>query len=312
MILGPVDPDTSRGLEIGPLDKAIVPREGGRAIWYADHADTAALREKYDPSRVPDSDHRPEDFVEVDFVLAEGPLAALADGVAPFDYVVASHVVEHVPDVVAWFDELSSVLVTGGRLCLAVPDRRYCMDARRASSDLADVVAAHLEEHTRPSPRAFFDYALHYTALDVPAAWRGDVPDDAQEDVGSVYRRTRDYARTADYVDVHVWTFTPPSFEMIVNALGAMELTDLRIEELHETPPGGGEFFARLAKRERTSAVGPIVLGVGDAELRQVQAEREALRARLHAGGRARRLLRHPLRALGASARRRREPASGG
>jgi len=304
MILGPVDPTSARGLEIGPLDKAIVPRVDGTQVWYADHTDTTSLRGKYDPARVPDSDHRPEDFVEVDFVLADEPLAEVAAGVAPFDYVVASHVIEHVPDLVAWLDEISSVLVEGGRLCLAVPDRRYCFDARRASSDLADVVTAHLEGHTRPSPRAFFDFALHYTTVDVPATWRGEVPEDPVEPIGSVYRRTLDYSRTDDYFDVHVWTFSPPSFEMVINALGAMELTDLRLEQLHETPPGGGEFFARLAKRERSSPVGPIVLGVGDAELHQVQAEREALRAKLHAGGPVRRALRHPLRSAQGVARR--------
>ena len=62
------------------------------------------------------------------------------------------------------------------------------------------------------------------------------------EPVSSVYRRTLDYSCTDEYFDVHVWTFSPPSFEMILNALGAMELTDLRIEALVETPAGGGEF----------------------------------------------------------------------
>ena len=153
-ILGVVDPATARGLEIGPLDKPIVRRERGQQIWYADHTDTASLKEHYAQHAMVYSDHVPEDILDVDFVLSDGPLLELTKDVAPFDYVVASHVIEHIPDLVAWFDELSSVLVDGGRVCLAIPDRRYCFDARRASTELADVVAAHLEQRTRPSPHA--------------------------------------------------------------------------------------------------------------------------------------------------------------
>ena len=293
-ILGPVDPATARGLEIGPLDKPIVRREHGQQIWYADHTDTASLKEDYAQHL---QVYSPEDFVEVDIVLSEGPLVELTKGVGPFDYVVASHVIEHVPDLVAWFDELSSVLVDGGRVCLAIPDRRYCFDARRASTELADVVAAHLEQRTRPSPRAFFDFAWNYIPVDGPAAWRGDLPDDVLEDVASVYRRVREYAlESDDYHDIHVWAFSPQNLETIVNALGAMELTDLRIEDLTETAAGGGEFFAQLVKRERSSPVGPIELGLANAELRQVQAQREALRAQLSAPSRTYLAVRHPVR----------------
>lgn len=292
MILGPVDPARSRGLEIGALDKAIVRRSEGHRVWYADYTNTAALKETYAAHR---QVYSPEDFVDVDFVLSDGPIAELAEGVAPFDYIVASHVIEHVPDLVAWFDDLSSVLVEGGRVCLAIPDRRYCFDARRASTELADVVAAHLERRTRPSPRAFFDFAWNYTSVDATATWRGDLPDDVLEDVASVYRRVRAYAlESGEYHDVHVWAFSPQNLETIINALGAMELTDLRIEDLAETEAGDGEFFAHLVRRERTSPVGPIVLGIANAELRQAQAEREELRAQLAARDNAR--LRHPVR----------------
>lgn len=296
-ILGPVDTTASRGLEVGALDKPIVPRSSGRQIWYADYLGKAGLVEHYGTHRDVYSDHEPERFVDVDFALCDGSLADLAEGIAPFDYVVASHVIEHVPDLVAWFDDLSSVLVEGGRVCLAVPDRRYCFDARRASTELADVVAAHLEGRTRPSPRAFFDFAWSFTPIDGPAAWRGELPDDVLEDVASVYRRVRAYAlESDDYHDVHVWAFSPQNLETIINALGAMELTDLRIEEITETEPGGIEFYARLVRRQRASPVGRIVLGLANAELRQAQAEREALRAEL--GQRRQRWdrLRHPVR----------------
>jgi hypothetical protein len=180
-----------------------------------------------------------------------------------------------------------------------VPDRRYCFDSRRAGSELADVVAAHLERHARPSLRAFFDFSWNFAPVDAPAAWRGEVSEQVVEEVGSVYLRTLAYALASDdYHDVHVWAFSPQNLETILNALGAMELTDLRIEELQEPLPGSVEFYARLAKRERASPVGRIVLDLANAELRQVQSEREALRAQLMAEGPILGRLHHPRRTL--------------
>jgi SAM-dependent methyltransferase len=296
-ILGPVDPATARGLEIGPLDKPLARRDQGEAVWYADYTDTSSLKAHYTEHQHVYPDHDPTKFVDVDFVLSDGPLRELAKDVAPFDYVIASHVIEHIPDLVAWFDDLSSVLVPGGRVCLAIPDRRYCFDARRASTELADVVAAHLEQRTRPSPRAFFDFAWSFAPVDGPSAWRGDLPEDVLEHVADVYRRVRDsMEEDAEYQDVHVWAFSPQNLETIINALGAIGLTDLRIEHLTETEPGGNEFYARLVRRERTSPVGPIVFGIANAELRQVQAEREALREELARSRHDHSRLRHPVR----------------
>lgn len=112
-----------------------------------------------------------------------------------------------------------------------------------------------------------------------------------------MYRRVRDYALESDeYHDVHVWAFSPQNLETIINARGAMELTDLRIEDISETASGDGGFFAHLARRERTSPVGPIVFGIANAELRQTQAERETLRSQLAARSHEHGRLRHPVR----------------
>ncbi|THI93750.1 hypothetical protein E7Z54_20625 [Nocardioides sp.] len=43
---------------------------------------------------------------------------------APFDWVFASRVIEHVPDLVGWLEQTESLVVEDGALVLVVPDRR--------------------------------------------------------------------------------------------------------------------------------------------------------------------------------------------
>jgi hypothetical protein len=42
-----------------------------------------------------------------------------------FDYCVATHVMEHVPDTIGWLNQILEVMHDGAVLALALPDRRY-------------------------------------------------------------------------------------------------------------------------------------------------------------------------------------------
>ena len=144
-LLERIDVDNQRGLELGPLHNPLIERDGTQVL-YVDHADTATLRRKYEG-------HDVGEIVDVDVVWDRRLASALGDR-APVGYVVASHVIEHVPDLVGWLGELAEVLATGGALSLAIPDKRFCFDRRRAESRLGEVIEAHLQARLRPSRRA--------------------------------------------------------------------------------------------------------------------------------------------------------------
>src|SRR5579862_6429002 len=147
-ILGDVDVKAGRGLEIGPLHRPIVAKADAN-VTYVDHASAEQLRSKYrdDPPMAQYIDQ----IVEVDVVVAPHQRLIDAFGDDAFDYVIASHVVEHIPDPVGWLNEISAVLVDGGALCLAVPDQRYCFDAARGLTSMADLIDAHLRGIRVPS-----------------------------------------------------------------------------------------------------------------------------------------------------------------
>jgi SAM-dependent methyltransferase len=109
----------SVGVEIGPLCWPLVRRSEAPNVIYVDHTDTPSLRQKYK-----DDPHLDvNEIVDVDAVWGRNTLHEAIKG-RYVDYVVASHVVEHVPDLVTWLRELAAVLRPTGEVRLAVPDRR--------------------------------------------------------------------------------------------------------------------------------------------------------------------------------------------
>lgn len=162
-----IDVANGRGLEIGPLASPVVPRKLGD-VYYVDHLATDDLIAKYTPD--PNVDERM--IVSTDFVWGANTLAEAVGSSAPFDYVVASHVLEHVPDLVGWLQEIGSVLRPGGRLSLAMPDRRYTFDVRRRDSDVSEVVEAYLLHLRRPAVRATFDHFYRFVVVDPGAIWQ--------------------------------------------------------------------------------------------------------------------------------------------
>ena len=295
-LLAGLDLARDRGLEIGPLDSPIVPKQGTRVL-YVDHATTEDLTKKYD------GDPNVGDIVTVDAVWGDNRLEdALRDhlqSAGPLRYAVASHVIEHVPDVVGWLQQIAHVLEPGGTLRLAIPDKRYCFDVHRTPTDVGALVAAHLEGRTRPPAAAVFDFWSRYTHVDAAALWAGEEPPPIGpgQDPFALGKATEAFG-AADYHDVHCWVFTPASFLEVVDRLAGLDLLSFALQDLVPTAPGGIELFAVLerlpdglapeARRarqrdavERFRALADAsehAVPVSAAELRALRAKREVAR----------------------------------
>lgn len=254
-LLARIDPAIQRGLEIGPLNRPVV-RPGDGPVRYADHLSTDGLRAKY--AADPAVDVR--ELVPIDYVLGPEGLAAATRG-DTFDYVLASHVIEHVPDFVGFLCDTAAILVPGGILSLAVPDKRWTFDCRRDVTPVAALLEAYLEGYRRPSIRQVIDHFLEHAA--VPAAvteaqlWNGEVraADVPYTHVPALYeigeaglRRYAEAIRAGEYIDSHCTVFTPQSFLRILDVLARLGLLGFELAHFADTPQGGTEFFASLRK----------------------------------------------------------------
>lgn len=245
-LLAGIDIARARGLEVGALTSPIVRRPGSHVL-YADHADTATLRAKYAGHDGIDADN----IVEVDVVWADRPLSACLPPGTRLDYVVASHVIEHVPDLIGWLRQVAEMQPPGGLVCLAIPDKRFTFDFLRPTTRLADVVDAHLRQNRRPMPAQVFAHHAEAVKLDWQAAWRAP-PDPASLERHHSLTDALNSSRVAtagEYVDVHCWVFTPRSLMDLFAGLVALDLLPYRCAAFHETEPCALEMLLVLERR---------------------------------------------------------------
>jgi SAM-dependent methyltransferase len=246
-----IDGEAMRGLEIGPLDKPRFAKSRYR-VQYVDHASRQDLRAKYATDAAM-RDHL-DDIVDVDFVWSgEAPLTDVVGDAAPFDYVFASHVMEHAPDLIGWMREIAAVLDDGGRLCLAVPDKRLCFDVNRSLTEIGDLVDAYLRTLRAPSYRQIWDFHSKIVEVDAAALWAGTASYAGQwrHDLDPdqwAYELCLKHQQTGEYVDGHCQVFTPGSFLDVFAKLARLDLIDYRIESFVPSVWGTIEFRVILEK----------------------------------------------------------------
>ncbi len=250
-LLNALDTGGGHGLEIGPLYKPVALKDECD-VSYVDIHFAKGLREYYATHPGTPID----EILEVDFALIEGEvtrsLAQATAPAAPFDWVVASHVIEHVPDLIGWLNDVAEVLVDGGKLSLAVPDRRYCFDARRPPTTVGQMLLAHHNRDARPSVRAVFDHYHAAVRVTPTEAWE-EHP--GPETTIFPLEMARDMtARSVDegiYMDCHVWLFTPREFVQQLAVLAQLGHLDFTVAEIITTDVKDMEYFVVLQRAPR-------------------------------------------------------------
>jgi SAM-dependent methyltransferase len=248
-LLEHIDVERMVGLEIGPLCRPIVARGDGR-IHYLDHATTEELQRKYAGDKNVDV----AGICRVDFVWQGATLReTIPDGLT-FDYVIASHVIEHVPNVIGWLQQIGEILRPGGVLSLAVPDRRYTFDYLRPVSTLAELVESYVRGDTRPSPRQIFDFCGNVIEVDAAAAWSpGFAPDRSKRfhSDEAALNLAREGVKGERYIDVHCTVYTADSFVDLLGQIFRLDLLDFEVASFFPPAPGTIEFFVSLRKLSR-------------------------------------------------------------
>lgn len=184
----------------------------------------------------------------IDFVSPVGDLSVVD---RQFDACLSSHCIEHQPDLIGHLQAISRILSAGGAYYLIVPDKRYCFDALISESNLAEVVAAHIEGRTRHSLESVIEHRALTTHNDPIRHWIGDHFDPEYhrglgERTSSAIAEWRE--SSGQYIDVHAWQFTPASFRGIISSLREMKYIDLSVDCVGDTPQGQFEFVSILRR----------------------------------------------------------------
>jgi SAM-dependent methyltransferase len=233
------------GLEIGAANNPIIRSPRCR---YADYADTETLRARFRESAY----HGTDSIVDVDYVWAgSGPLQPIV-GEQRFDFVIASHVIEHVPNPLGWFRGIAAVIRPGGVFNLAIPDQRFTFDLACPSSSLGELIEADLLNYSRPSARQIFDNCYYGKAVDPGEPWVRSVdpnliPSYSANATQLAYVQAVE-SLEGKYFDSHCWAFTPRSLLLLLRGACDLRLFDYLISDYHPTIEGEFEFFLNLEK----------------------------------------------------------------
>lgn len=237
---------TGKGLEVGPSYNPVAPKSEGWNIDVADYLDAENLRSKYAAWNVDGSK-----IETVDHVIGPDGLFATIGLASEYDFIIASHVIEHTVDFIGFLQDCEKMLKSGGILSLAVPDKRYCFDILKPLSTTGQVLEAHLDGRKRHSLGTIFDaHAMHVSR-------GGEIvfPDNGELDgltfMHSVQQAAdimNQYKSHAEYMDVHAWHFTLESFELIITDLASMKFISFEI--LETVPTLGYEFFISIRKTD--------------------------------------------------------------
>jgi SAM-dependent methyltransferase len=243
-ILKLIDDKSWLGLEIGPSYNPIASKREGWNIQIVDHLSSEKLKEKYQAWGVNIELIEPVDYI----VGSEGLYAAIGKNNF-YDYIIASHVIEHMPDFIQFLIDCQNLLKNAGVLSLVVPDKRFCFDALKPLTTTGQVLQAHIEKRKRHSPGVIFDaYSLH-AIKNGAIVWPGNLD---QSDltfahgVGEAKDLMDEYILSEKYLDVHAWQFEYSSFKKIISDIIEMKFIDMKID--FESGSDGHEFYFSLRK----------------------------------------------------------------
>jgi SAM-dependent methyltransferase len=243
-LLQGLDIGSMRGLEIGPLTAAVVGKDEGR-VEYVDHLDTEALRKKYADAEGIDASLIPQ----IDHVLEEGRLPASLIG-GDYDYIIASHVFEHLPNPLGWLRECAAILRPGGCLSLVVPDKRFTFDLCRPLTTLAELIDSDRNDQRKPSTKQIFEAATCSARLEAGITWQRPPrpeelhPEGADVDAFGVLKAEEGWA---GYLDVHCTIYTPSSFLTLMARSARLDRHPFSLTSFHDTERNSIEFCLQLA-----------------------------------------------------------------
>ncbi|MGO9596810.1 MAG: hypothetical protein ACLP7Q_02185 [Isosphaeraceae bacterium] len=229
------------GIEIGPSHNPVAPKKNGYRVHIIDHATQTELIEKYRTHNL-----NVENIEEVDFVWKGESYVQLTGRHKYYDWIIASHMVEHSPDLIGFLNECDSILKEEGVLSLAIPDKRFCFDHFRPLSGIAKVIDSHIGKQKTHSPGTAAEHILNAVNRDGKIAWSDRYQGQYHLHHKSLDECVQMMDRTArgEYVDFHAWCFTPSSFRLLIHDLNLLGLVSL--QEVAFFPTEAFEFYVTL------------------------------------------------------------------
>lgn len=243
-----------KGLEIGPSLRPVAPKKEGYQVEIIDHLSQAELIEKYAAMGLDTSK-----IEEVDYIWNGSSYCELTGKKDYYDYIIASHVIEHTADFIGFLQDCSMMLNENGILSLAVPDKRYTLDHFRMVTTTGKMIDDYLAPAKTGSVGTLMDFCLHAVSRSGKTAWSRYLDGLLKRDYSFIH----DYAQTQGayeeavkhpgFHDIHQYIFTPSSFALLIVELGEYGFIDFTVDKMYPTVTD--EFIVLLRKKKEVSGL---------------------------------------------------------
>lgn len=232
------------GLEIGASFNPIAPKKEGFCVETMDYMTREKLIEKYRTQRTAPTEHIEELIEEVDYVWNGEKYSDLVG--KKYDYIISSHLLEHIPDVIGHINDCCQILKDGGAYSLAVPDKRYCFDIFRKETTIEDMIQK--IGAVSYSDDSIIDYVSNIVKNGEDISWDKLCTGKEFSHVYSDEMIREVTAAPQKYdVDIHVSVFTPESFRKLMDELYERKIINMPLVYVDDETEYG-EFFAVFQK----------------------------------------------------------------
>jgi len=184
-----------------------------------------------------------------------------------YDCCFSSHNIEHTPCLITFLNNISSILKNNSYFFLCIPDYRYCFDYFRNPTNIFEILNSFYNKHYKPSPISILESKYLTCHNDSIKHWdifnksiknifidinekknllnnQKEVIINDIEYIKNIYNNSHEN----NYIDSHVWKFTPFIFKTIIDILYQTNYIDLKIERVYKTLKNSNEFYVILKK----------------------------------------------------------------
>ena len=245
-----IDDKNSRILEIGPLHRPIITKDEYPNSFYCDIRSTEQVKALYSGNDYLETTGiriSLDEIVDIDYVLKDSYQETFS-GVEKFDYFVASHVMEHVEDLITFLQDVATVLNPEGKLCIIYPDKRYCFDHFREAASFRDAYDVYTRGQ-HETARMVLDFFNTSIDENMPSVFWG--AEDmhlllSKNDSGRAIEAYKKALSGEKPDDVHFWPFTDYGFLRFLYDCVRAKLIPFTCVRFHPTAENSQQFLVEL------------------------------------------------------------------
>ncbi len=241
-----------RILELGPLNRPIAEKNKYPNSFTCDIRSTEDVKKLYSGNDYLTATGiyvDPETIVPVDYV-AHGSYTETFEGEERFDYVIASHVLEHVDDLLFSLRDIGNLLKPGGIFFVVYPDKRYCFDHFRTSASFRDAYQVYRKGSTENSSMVLDFFFSVIPENDPNVFWENqDLIRDHLPKAPFTYAldRYEQAVRGVRMDDIHYWPFTDMDFLKFLYDCTRAGLLPFRCVDFRPCIRGDQQFMLALS-----------------------------------------------------------------